>query len=211
MVSEHILLDIYESLEGVISTHRVTVALRSVEELARYFASTPIIRIHLTRILLLALPGIDSNDLEKTIHTLNMFASVANFVPFHDLTDGNGDPNFAIQFTQDHLEYLQRKMYNNNDEDLQGFEVDDQLELDALKSSSAGFKIIMKTLSERLFILMENLPDPSKSTGIEKIWQMPYQNSCTLYLNHYLTIFSRNFVMISSSLSQIIHTTRLLM
>lgn len=168
VVSEHILLDIYESLEGVISTHRVTVALRSVEELARYFASTPIIRIHLTRILLLALPGIDSNDLEKTIHTLNMFASVANFVPFHDLTDGNGDPNFAIQFTQDHLEYLQRKMYNNNDEDLQGFEVDDQLELDALKSSSAGFKIIMKTLSERLFILMENLPDPSKSTGIEK-------------------------------------------
>ena len=119
--------------------------------------------------------------------------------------------NFAIQFTQDHLEYLQRKMYNNNDEDLQGFEVDDQLELDALKSSSAGFKIIMKTLSERLFILMENLPDPSKSTGIEKDLADALPKSCTLYLNHYLTIFSRNFVMISSSLSQIIHTTRLLM
>lgn len=168
LVSEHILLDIYESLEGVISTHRVTVALRSIEELARYFASTPVIRVHLTRLLLLCLPGIDSNDLEKTLHTLNMFASVANFVPFHDLTGGSGDPNFAIQFTQDHLEFLQRKLYNNNDGAVERFDIDEQLELDALKSSSTGFKIIMKALSERLFILMENLPDPSKSTGIEK-------------------------------------------
>lgn len=167
LVIEHILLDTYESLEGVISTHRVTVALRSVEELARYFAATPVIRVHLTRLLLLALPGIDSNDLEKTIHTLNMFASVANFVPFHDLTEGEGDHNLAIQFTQGHLEFLQQKMFSN--EDLHSkFDIDEKLELEALKSSSTGFQIMMKNLSERIFLLMENIPDPSKSTGIEK-------------------------------------------
>ncbi|KAK6457295.1 uncharacterized protein RJT20DRAFT_94351 [Scheffersomyces xylosifermentans] len=166
MVLEYSLLDIYESLEGVISTHRVIIALRLLEVLSRYFVSTPLFRVHLTRLLSLALPGIDTNDLEKTIHTLDVFASVSNFAPFYDLTEGSGDPSLAIQFTQDHLEYLKRKIYLQ--EEQEPFPVSKDLEIEALKSSTSAFKTIMKTLSERLFVLLENIPDPSESNGIEK-------------------------------------------
>ena len=54
-VLENTLLDIYESLEGVISTHRVSTALKTIDTLARFLVSTPVYRVHVTRILLLAL------------------------------------------------------------------------------------------------------------------------------------------------------------
>lgn len=163
-VLESVLVDIYESLEGVISTHRVTTALCSIEALARYFASTKIFRVHVVRLLLMALPGIDSNDLDKTIHTLDAFATISNFVPIYDISDENGDPTLAIQFTQDHLEFLQNKLYNSDET----FDIDDELELSALKSATSAFKPLIKSLCERLFLLFENLPDPGEAGGTEK-------------------------------------------
>lgn len=164
LVLENTLLDIYESLEGVISTHRVSIALRSIDTLSRFFVSTPIYRVHVTRLLLLALPGIDSNDLEKTIQTFEAIASVANYAPIYDLTNGDGNPTFALEFTQDHLEYLKRKMY---DGDMEEFQVDKETEIEALKSSTSAFLDLLKSLTQRLTLLLENLPDPSKSNGIE--------------------------------------------
>lgn len=160
------LIDLYESLEGVISTHRVVTALRCLDELVRYFASTPIYRVHLTRLFTLALPGIDSNDLTKTMYTLEAFAGMASFVPIHDLTDGDGDSGLAIQFTSSQMEYLQSKLYNKEAE--APFDITPELEEEALKSSSTAFKLLMKTFLERVFLLLRNIPDPSKSNGMEK-------------------------------------------
>lgn len=167
-VIEYVLLDIFESLEGVISTHRVSVALRLMSEIARPFIATPIIRVHLTRLLLLALPGIDSNDLSKTMLTLNLFSVVANYVPIYDLTAGEGDETLAMQFTQDHLEFLQGSLYEGGEASAGDFEVDGETEKKALESSTTAFKVIMKNFCERIFMLIENLPDPSKSSGIER-------------------------------------------
>lgn len=184
-----ILRDIYESLEGVISTHRVVAALRCMEELTRHFAVTPVFRVHLVRIFTLALPGIDSNDLSKTIHTLNAFSAMANFVPICDLTDGNGDPSLAMELTTQHLDFLHAQEYlnrrNESDQNINGgdhgssngassdiespiFSVDPALEVQALGSSSSAFKLLIKSFGERIFSLLENIPDPSKSNGIEK-------------------------------------------
>lgn len=165
-VLDYVLLDIYESLEGTLSTHRVVVALRSLEELARYFACTPIFRVHIARLLLLALPGIDSNDLGKTLLTLNVFASFANYVPFHDLSNGEGDPTLAFEFTQQHMEYLQRRIYDDSESG--DFPIDEELERNALVSSSSSFKPLIKALNQRIFTLLENIPDPSKSAGLEQ-------------------------------------------
>lgn len=167
LVMESMLLDIYESLEGVNSTHRVTVALRTLEELSRYFASTPVFRVHVTRILSLLLPGIDSNDLEKSLLTLNVFASMASFVPFQDLSDGLQDTSLAVQYTLEHLEILHHKLILK-DEVVDSLRDDVELELSALKSSTSAFKMIFTGLFDKIFILLENLPDPSKSTGMEK-------------------------------------------
>lgn len=161
-----ILLDLYESLEGVISTHRVVTALRCLDELVRFFANTPVYRVHLTRLFTLALPGIDSNDLTKTMHTLEAFAAMASFVPVHDLTDGCGDSNLAIQFTSSQMDHLQSKLYNKESDF--PFDITPELEEEALKSSSTAFKLLMKTFLERVFLLLRNIPDPSKSNGIEK-------------------------------------------
>lgn len=161
-----VLPDIYESLDGVISTHRVVTAMRCMEQLNRYFAATPCFRVHLPRILSLLLPGIDSNDLVKTTHALNIFAATANYVPFYDLTMGEGDPGLAMEFTNSQLELLERNMIAGND--FEEFVVDPELEVQALKSASASFKYLIKSFAGRIFTLLENIPDPSKSDGIER-------------------------------------------
>lgn len=161
----YMLLDIYESLQGVISTHRVITALRCMEELTRYFAATPLFRIHIPRILELILPGIDSNDLTKTIHTLDVFATVASFVPIADLTAGEGDPTMAMEVTNMQLDFLERRIFQVDVEEL---DIDPETEIRALKSATASFKYIIKALAQRLFTLFESIPDPSVSGGIEK-------------------------------------------
>ncbi|RCK67339.1 Proteasome activator BLM10 [Candida viswanathii] len=164
-VLENTLLDVYESLEGVISTHRVSTALKTIDTLARFIVSTPVYRVHTTRILLLALPGIDSNDLEKTMQTIEAFTSVSNFAPLYDLTDELGDSALALEFTQEHIEYLKRKIYDGN---IEGFQVEKDIEIEALKSSTTAFKELIKGFTQRMTLLLENLPDPDKSTGLER-------------------------------------------
>ena len=48
------------------------------------------------------------------------------------------------------------------------FSVDPALEVQALGSSSVPLKLLIKSFGERIFSLLENIPDPSKSNGIEK-------------------------------------------
>lgn len=161
-----VLPDIYESLDGVISTHRVVTAMRCMEQLNRYFAATPCFRVHLPRILSLLLPGIDSNDLVKTTHALNIFAATSNYVPFYDLTMGEGDPGLAMEFTNSQLEILERRIISRSN--TEEFVVEPELEVEALKSASTSFKFLIKNFAGRIFTLLENIPDPSKSDGIEK-------------------------------------------
>ncbi|CAI5758273.1 unnamed protein product [Candida verbasci] len=161
-VLENTLLDIYESLEGVIATHRVSIALRALGALSRVLVSTPIYRVHVTRLLSLAIPGIDSNDLGKTVVTFEFFSAIANYTPIYDLTEGEGNPSLALEFTQEHLEHLRRKIYNDVE-----FPIDEQLEIDALKSSTSAYRELISSLLQKLFTLFENLPDPEKSSSFE--------------------------------------------
>lgn len=160
IVLDGVLLDVYESLEGVILSHRVVSALRTIEELMRYLVLTPGFRVHLLRIMTMALPGIDSNDLSKTFHTLTLFATMANFVPIADL--GGADENVASEFILAHLESLIEA------DSEQKFIFDANFEINALRSSSTAFKNLMRLFVERVILLLEILPDSAKSSGTEK-------------------------------------------
>lgn len=172
--------DMYELLEGLILTHRVSVALRLMEELLRHLAATPVYRVHLVRLLSMALPGIDSNDLDKTIHTLDAFATVANFVPFADLSDGDADPGLALEYTSSHLEHLRQQLYVQPDglslEAAGAAELavlaaqfeDPELEQQALVLASSSFSPLVLAFCQRLFTLLENIPDPTTNVGMEK-------------------------------------------
>ncbi|KAK6199468.1 uncharacterized protein RJT21DRAFT_121797 [Scheffersomyces amazonensis] len=164
-VLDYVLLDIYESLQGVISTHRVYTAIQEIDVLARYIVATPIYRVHVPKLLVMILPGFDTNDLEKTLLALNCISAYASVVPFADLTDGQGDPTFAWTFIQDHLQYLSHRQYEKDSSET--FVVDSETELQALKSASAAFTTISKTLSQRIIELLENLTDPKQSDGAE--------------------------------------------
>ena len=99
------------------------------------------------------------------MQTIEAFTSISNFAPIYDLTNETGDSTLALEFTQEHIEYLKRKIYDGN---MEGFQVDKELEIEALKSSTTAFKELIKGFTQRITVLLENLPDPEKSTGMER-------------------------------------------
>ncbi|GMM32763.1 Blm10 protein [Saccharomycopsis crataegensis] len=170
LVLNVILLDIYESLQTVITNHRLTVVLKILTRISKYFLTQKIFRCHVTRILGLLLPGIDSNDLDKTFLTLNVISSFASFLPFYDLSrqceddDVLVDSGLAFEATQSHLAFLEEKVYNNmkiEDEDQEFFQLDDEYEKKVLISSSTLFEDFLSMFTYKVFTLLENLSDQS--------------------------------------------------
>lgn len=176
LVLNVLLLDIYESLQSVISNHRLTVSLKLLTKLSKYFVTQKVFRCHVTRILGLVLPGIDSNDLGKTLLTLNVIASFASYLPFYDLSKeqkSNGtdelqfvDSGLAFEVTQTHLQFLSERVYNTkklSDDavDIEYFELEDEYEEKVVISSSSIFEDFLRMLISKVCSLLENLSDQS--------------------------------------------------
>ncbi|ODV96954.1 hypothetical protein PACTADRAFT_48742 [Pachysolen tannophilus NRRL Y-2460] len=175
LVLDKVLIDCYSSLDNVMLNHRLKVVLKELSVLSRYMVELPVYRVHVVRILSLALPGIDSNDLIKTLQTLYLIGSVGSFIPFADMSDDSGDGGiFAMNFTQQHLDFLEQKFYKSNNDvsDTKGFDTeefpyDPELEQQALYSASSSFKDFIKSFCSKVFDLLGNLPDPRKNSGVE--------------------------------------------
>ncbi|KAF6008057.1 hypothetical protein HII13_004240 [Brettanomyces bruxellensis] len=111
-VLDTVLLDIYSSFGSVNSTHRINVILREVTALSRYMVQLPIYRVHVPRLLSMLVPGIDSNDPDKTILTIGLVKLVCLVVPFADLSAGRGERGaLALDFTARHVRYLEGEFY----------------------------------------------------------------------------------------------------
>jgi proteasome activator subunit 4 len=111
----------------------------------------------------LALPGIDANDLSKTLHTLNFIQSVAYCVPFVDLTKDHHeihDSSLAIQWVQGEMERMERE--GPNVEIDYRTELSDEDEANIVRSSTAGFGEFVLSLLGKVFTLLENLPELSR-------------------------------------------------
>ena len=154
---------IYPSMQGLVEVHRTTSSLRSLQVLSRIMVRTKGFRCHVTTMLGLALPGIDANDLEKTLYTLSYIQSVCYNIPFHDLTAGKDNISgsmLAVDWITSEVERMERDGSNleldyqnelsNNDEDL------------ILRSSTATFAEFLSSFLGRVFTLLENLPDAAR-------------------------------------------------
>ncbi|MCJ1472254.1 hypothetical protein MMC13_000901 [Lambiella insularis] len=154
---------IYPSMQGLVEVHRTTSSLRSLQILSRIMVRTKGFRCHVTTMLGLALPGIDANDLEKTLHTLSYMQSVCYSIPFHDLTKGKDDVSGSMlavnwitsevgRMEQDgaNVELDYREELSDEDEEL------------ILRSSTASFAEFLSSFLGRVFTLLENLPDASR-------------------------------------------------
>ncbi|KAA8910242.1 putative proteasome activator subunit 4, partial [Sphaerosporella brunnea] len=155
---------IYPSMSGLVEVHRTTSSLRSLQVLSRSLVTTRGFRCHVTTLLGLALPGIDANDLDKTMHTLAFIQALTNCISLHDLTqekDGSGlASHLAMDWVGTEVDRLEREGADVHiDYDT---ELTDEYEEAILRSSTAGFSEFIISFLGRVFTLLENLPDSNR-------------------------------------------------
>ena len=154
---------IYPSMQGLVEVHRTTSSLRSLQTLSRVMVRTKGFRCHVTTMLGLALPGIDANDLEKTLYTLSYVQSVCYNIPFYDLTKGKDNISgsmLAVEWITSEVDRMEQAGVNveidyenklsNEDEEM------------ILRASTASFAEFLSSFLGRVFTLLENLPDASR-------------------------------------------------
>ena len=154
---------IYPSMQGLVEVHRTTSSLRALQSLSRIMVRTKGFRCHVTTMLGLALPGIDANDLDKTLYTLSYLQSVCYNIPFQDLTEG-GESHSGNMLAMDWItsEVARMEQAGANLELNYSNELSDADEEAILRSSTAGFAEFLSSFLGRVFTLLENLPDAAR-------------------------------------------------
>lgn len=153
---------IYPSMQGLVEVHRTVSSLRSLQSLARIMIRTKGYRCHITALLGLALPGIDANDLEKTLYTLSFLSNICYNIPFVDLSHGREDVQgnmLAMQWITGEMEKMEQE---GATVELNYSALDDTEEEMVLASSTAGFGEFVSSFLGRVFTLLENLPDATR-------------------------------------------------
>jgi proteasome activator subunit 4 len=155
---------IYPAMQGLVEVHRTTSSLKSLQVLAHTLVTTKGFRCHVTTLLGLTLPGIDANDLDKTIHTLSFVQTLCYCIPLCDLTEGDRGSGLgshvALEWVGAEVERLEREGAGVHiDYDA---ELSDETEEAVLRSSTSGFAEFVISFLGRIFTLLENLPDSNR-------------------------------------------------
>lgn len=164
---------IYPAMQGLVEPHRTISSIRALQMLSRTMARTKGFRCHLTTLLGLALPGIDANDLDKTMHSLAFIQAVCYNIPLHDLTkekstdtDGVSEDDHAggtapavAWITEQVTRFETEGALLNIDYENELTDADEEL---ILRSSTAGFAEFLISFIGRVFTLLQNLPDASR-------------------------------------------------
>ncbi|KAK9488678.1 hypothetical protein V1527DRAFT_401104 [Lipomyces starkeyi] len=146
----------YPSLQGLVETHRTITSLKTLTLLSQTLVKHKNSRLHVTALLGLAIPGIDANDLTKTVQSLAFIQSIASYVPFADFSEGSG-PGLAMEYITNAIDVLE------NEDEGSVVQLSDEDELAVLKSSTASFGEFITSFMGRIFSLLENLPDAVNS------------------------------------------------
>ncbi|QIW98701.1 hypothetical protein AMS68_004219 [Peltaster fructicola] len=169
---------IYPAMQGLVEVHRTISSIRALQMLSKIIARTKGYRCHLTTLLGLALPGIDPNDLDKTMHSLGFIQSVCYNIPLHDLTQelvkdndsGDGVPltrhesSLGTALAQEWISAQVARFEHEGallEVDYEN-ELTDEDEETILKSSTAGFAEFVISFIGRVFTLLQNLPDAAR-------------------------------------------------
>ncbi|KAK3074880.1 Proteasome activator BLM10 [Teratosphaeriaceae sp. CCFEE 6253] len=177
---------IYPAMQGLVEVHRTISSIRALQMLSRIIARTKGYRCHLTTLLGLALPGIDANDLDKTMHSLAFIQAVCYNIPLHDLTKaktrlersevdseyemveaGSPPPVDSTAGTALAVDWITGQVARFEHEG-SGIELDYAAELTPadeeaiLRSSTAGFAEFLLSFLGRVFTLLQNLPDAAR-------------------------------------------------
>ena len=154
---------IYPSMQGLVEVHRTTSSLRALQVLSITMVRTKGFRCHVTTMLGLSLPGIDANDLDKTLYTLSYIQSVCYNIPLHDLTEGRDDVSgslLAVDWITSEVARMEEEGANIQLDYLERLsDIDEEI---ILRSSTASFAEFLSSFLGKVFTLLENLPDASR-------------------------------------------------
>lgn len=180
---------IYPAMQGLVEVHRTISSIRALQMLSKIIAQTKGFRCHLTTLLGLALPGVDPNDLDKTMHSLAFIQSVCYIIPLVDLNNeplkskANGNAGGADDGYDEEEQTLARhdsslgtavaqqwvaSQVDRFEQEGTMVELDydqeltDEEEAAILKSSTAGFAEFLTSFIGRVFTLLQNLPDAAR-------------------------------------------------
>lgn len=167
---------IYPAMQGLVEVHRTISSIRALQMLSRIMARNKGYRCHLTTLLGLSLPGIDANDLDKTMNSLAFIQSVCYNIPLHDLTKSRTAGDMDVDGEEDALssrgtaiavEWVTQQVDRFEQEgalisvDYES-ELTDAEEEIILRSSTAGFAEFLHSFIGKVFTLLQNLPDASR-------------------------------------------------
>ena len=158
-----VLQRVYPSMQGLVEVHRTTSSLRALQVLSRTMVRTKGYRCHVTTMLGLSLPGIDANDLDKTLYTLSYIQSVCYSIPFHDLTKGRDDVSgsmLAMEWISSEVARMEEEGVNVRLDYQDGLNDTDEEMI--LRSSTSNFAEFLSSFLGKVFTLLENLPDASR-------------------------------------------------
>ena len=174
---------IYPAMQGLVEVHRTISSIRALQMLSRIIARTKGFRCHLTTLLGLALPGVDANDLDKTMHSLSFVQAACYNIPLCDLTK---EPKLEKSELNGHYEVVDPEsppapgtgtalavewitaQVSRFEHEGPGIEIDYSTEVSEedeesiLKSSTAGFAEFVISFLGRVFTLLQNLPDAAR-------------------------------------------------
>lgn len=178
LIIPFVLKEVYPSLQGVVETHRTMSSLKALSFLTRTITQTPRYAIHLSTLLTLAIPGIDANDLNKTFQALSFIQAAALNAPFWDLSEDMGG-GLAMEYISNDVAYLEQlaivdavtmpdTTHKDQEEEFKQTitslpEYEPELLEQIWKSSTYLFREFIIDFIERIFTLIENLPDPSSN------------------------------------------------
>lgn len=164
LILPRVLQEVYPSLQGLVETHRTLSSLKVLTVLTRTLARCPRYAIHMTTLLSQTIPGIDANDLNKTLQSLSLIQAIALNVPFNDLTTDNSS-GLAMDYVSQDVGALEEMPANDENEDFKLPEISSETLEEVLKSSSAAFGDFVVLFLGRVFTLLENLPDMTSSSS----------------------------------------------
>lgn len=157
------LQQIYPSLQGLVEVHRTTSSLKALKVLTSIISRTKGYRCHITTLLGLAIPGIDANDLDKTLLTLNFIQGVCYNVPLQDLThdnEGQRGTMLAMEWVTSQVNLMEQEGPTVDLKYHDGLSDEDEEAI--LRSSTADLKDFLSAFLGKVFTLLENLPDSTK-------------------------------------------------
>ncbi|GAO52380.1 hypothetical protein SAICODRAFT_114459 [Saitoella complicata NRRL Y-17804] len=153
----------YPSLSGLVETHRTSSSLGSLRVLAKTLCAEPRWRAHVPSLLMLALPGIDPNDLDKTVQTLKFIEAVSMLVPFWEENDG--EEGLADGFVMRDIQEFEEMKGDDMPEAME------EIDLDLVQKSAVCRGVLGEFITAflgKLFILLENLPEASSRRSKHK-------------------------------------------